>query len=170
MLKLILGKLSDIQETAERMLAYAAVVMIMIMMFLTAIDILLRYAFNRPIPGTFELEQFLLVGVVFLTLAYIQSQRGHLRVEIFVEHLPRRVQITFDILGHVMCLVIFSIITWQSGLYAQKAWTMGEYTPGLIKYPLWPARWAIPIGSALFCLRYILDIILDSNRLRGEKR
>lgn len=159
--KSVVKRLPAVQEVAERVLVYVAVGIIAIMIFLTSADVFMRYVFNRPIPSTFELEQFLLVGVVYLTLAYVQYQKGHIRLDILADRSPPRIQTALRLFSHVICLVTFAFITWRSGIEAYKAWSIGEYTMGLISYPLWPAKWMIPIGSALLCFRFISDIYSD---------
>jgi TRAP-type mannitol/chloroaromatic compound transport system permease small subunit len=57
-------------------------------------------------------------------------------------------------------LVIFSIVTWQSGRLAWEAWETQDYTMGIVQFPLWPAKTILPIGVGLFCLRLFLDIII----------
>ena len=38
----------------------------------------MRYAFNSPITGNYELQPLLLIGVVFLAAASIQARRVHI--------------------------------------------------------------------------------------------
>jgi hypothetical protein len=41
-----------------------------------------------------------------------------------------------------------------------RAWgsyLTGEYREGLIKFPIWPARWALAIGILILCLQLARD-------------
>src|SRR5690606_9894380 len=49
-------------------------------MWLIDANALMRKLFNTPVPGAFELTEAGLVLIVFLSLAYTQSRRGHIRV------------------------------------------------------------------------------------------
>ena len=128
------------QTAIERVLTGIGAIIVMVMMFLTSLDVVLRYVFKSPLPGAYELQEFLLVGVVFLGLAYIQALKGHLNVDLLTSRLSPRMQIFFGIIGYVICLIIFSLITWQSGLRAWKAFDIGQIREGLVGYPLWPAK------------------------------
>jgi len=157
----LVGKLTRGQGRIERLLAFVSAIVIMCMMFITSIDVIMRYVFNSPLAGGFELQEFLLVGVVFLSLAYVQSVKGHFSLDLLTVRLPLGAQTTLLVLGHIICLVIFALITWQSGLRAWIAWTTGQTREGLISFPLWPAKFMLPIGMGLLCLRFISDIATD---------
>lgn len=166
MLKSMLSRIAKGQTIVETGLVNVSLVAIMVMIVLTTADVILRYVFNNPIPGTFEVEAMLIVFVVFLSLAYIQSRRAHIRVDVLISHLPPVGQLYLSIVGHFISLSIFGVIAWQGGVAAHEAWVTGDYTMGLIPYPFWPAKWALAIGVAFFCLRFVSDIVVDVGRLR----
>lgn len=156
------------QNAVEHWLTIVAAGIIMVMIFLTAIDVVLRYIFNSPLPGAYELQEFLLVGVVFLGLGYIQSMKGHLSVDVLTSRMSPKNQTVFNILSYVICLFIFGIITWQAGLRAWIAFDTGQVREGLVRYPLWPAKMMIPIGAGLLCLRLVRDLLVESGKLRTK--
>lgn len=166
MSKSSVNKIEQWQNIGERWLGGVAAGIVMVMMCLTSIDVVLRYVFNSPLPGVYELQEFLLVGVVFLGLAYTQSLRGHINVDLLPNRLSPPVQIKLSILAHVTSLIIFAIITWQSGIRAWTALVTGQCREGLISYPLWPAKWMLAIGTGFLCFRLALDTLLDFHRLR----
>jgi TRAP-type C4-dicarboxylate transport system permease small subunit len=164
----MIKKMTQGQSAVEHWLTIIAAGIIMVMVFLTAIDVILRYIFNSPLPGAYELKEFLLVGVVFLGLGYIQSIKGHLSVDVLISRMSPKTQTVFNILSYVICLFTFSIITWQAGYRAWIAFDTGQLREGLVRYPLWPAKLMIPIGTGLLCLRLIRDIIVDFDKLRKK--
>lgn len=149
---------------------------IMAMMVLITVDVILRYIFNRPIPGSYNLVQFLLVGVVFLSIAYVQSQRGHVKMDVATSWMSAKNQKAIDVFGHVLGIVLFSIIAWQGGKLAWKAWVIQDYTMGIVEFPLWPAKSLVPFGFGLLSLQLFHDLISDIVKLldpdfdgQGEK-
>lgn len=46
-----------------------------LMALLITLDVILRYFFSRPIKGSYELIEFMMVMLVFLGLAYTQTDR-----------------------------------------------------------------------------------------------
>ena len=65
---------------------------VVIMMVLTTADVILRYLFNWPMPGSWELTEYLMAIAVSLTLAYCALERGHIKVDIVLSLLPQRAQ------------------------------------------------------------------------------
>ncbi|MBW1802388.1 MAG: TRAP transporter small permease [Deltaproteobacteria bacterium] len=167
--KTTIGRLNRWENLADRGLAVAAAAIILAMMFLTTMDVVLRYIFNSPLPGVYELQEFMLVGAVFLGLAYIQSLKGHIYVDLFTNRFTERGQAVLAIVSHSVSLLIFALITWQGGLRAWTALITGQSREGLISYPLWPAKWTLTIGAGFFCLRLALDIVVDCYHLRNPQ-
>ena len=58
-------------------------------MVLTTFDLLSRKFFNYSIPSLYEFtEDYLMVGLVFLTISYVYTAGGHVRVTIFEKYYP----------------------------------------------------------------------------------
>jgi TRAP-type C4-dicarboxylate transport system permease small subunit len=144
----------------ERGFCYAAAGLVFVMIFPTTLDVILRYIFNAPLPEMFQLTEFMMVAVVYLGIAYVQQLKDHIKIEIVTQWLPRKIQDALDLFGCLVGLVIFAVITWQSGRLAWEAWDTQDYTMGLVHFPLWPAKTILPVGVGLFCLRLLLDILI----------
>lgn len=132
---------------------------LLVMMMLVVSNVVGRYVLNIPIQGTIEITEFLMVGIVFLTLSCAQAKRNHIRVEIFYMRFPRKIQLWLDLLAYLLGFIIIALITWQGWLSFWDSLKFREATDGYIAFPVYPARSLIPIGCFLFCLRFIVDII-----------
>jgi len=128
-------------------------------MLITSADVTMRYVFNSPIVGTFELMEFSLAGVAFLSFAYVQQQRGHITVEFIAERVSPRWRASMDLVVLVIVLPILSIMVWQTAEQALEAWRTGDVTMGLIKFPLAPAKATVPFGIAMLGLRVVSQIL-----------
>jgi TRAP-type C4-dicarboxylate transport system permease small subunit len=150
----------------ERGACYVAASLVFIMIFPTTLDIFLRYIMEEPLPAIFQLTEFMMVGVVYLGISYVQSMKEHIKIEMATSWLPQWGQDLLDIFGYLVGLLLFAIMMWQSGRLAWEAWVTQDYTMGIIHFPLWPAKSIIPIGCGLLCIRLLLDIFLDIQKLR----
>jgi TRAP-type C4-dicarboxylate transport system permease small subunit len=155
----ILTAIDRAQRRIERIAAYMAAGLVFVMIFPTTLDVILRYIFNSPLPDIFQLTEFMMVGLVYLAIAYVQSIKDHIKIEVVTARLPQKIRDGLDLFGYVVGLLIFGMITWQSGRLAWAAWVNEDYTMGIIHFPLWPAKTILPIGTCLLCLRLILDIL-----------
>lgn len=148
----------------ERALNLAAAGGALLLMAAVTIQIIARYIFNRALPGVYESAELLLVGIIYLGLAHIQSRNGHIRVELFVSRLSPAGRNLAESFALLPVLALFAIITYKSGQTAYQAWRMGEVSMGLIDFPVWPAKMMVPIGTSLLCLRFIVQFLRSLSR------
>lgn len=148
--------------------AIVACVSIAVMMFSTTLDTILRYLFNRPIAGVFELNEVILVVCVFMGLAWCQIERGHIRVTMGLMRLSPRKAVIMDTIVWVAALAFvmtLAIQTWHDAVYA---YSIKLFRFGRVQMPIWWVRGLVPIGLWLLCIQLILDIWTDIWRLIGR--
>ena len=161
------SKLEVILRVAVNVSAGIAAIIVFVMMFLITADVILRYVFNRPLHGTYQLAEFMMVGAVYFGVAYVQSHREHINIDVATSWLPPKGQLTLDIFGQLIGIVIFAIITWQTGRVAWHTWRIADYTMGIVQWPLWPAKAVVALGAGLLCIQLIFDFTHDTARLFG---
>lgn len=147
-----------IQQWIEKALLFIGGLITLSLMFLITLDVILR-KLGSPIPGAFELVQIFTVGIVFLGVAYVQSVKGHIFIEVATDRLPLKVHRVLDFVGYLIGFVICSILAWQTGWSAWKAFVTKEYAMGVVNIPLWPAKLVIAVGMAMLTLRIFWDIL-----------
>jgi len=127
------------------------------MMLMITVDVTGRYLFASPIPGTLEFTEFLMVFVVFFSLAYVQLHKRHICVELLTQRLPRRAADGLAIVTLLIAALFFGLMAWQSWVYAASAFEYREASEGLIQIPIYPPKFAIPFGSAIMVLQLLRD-------------
>jgi TRAP-type C4-dicarboxylate transport system permease small subunit len=143
-------------------------VMLMILMFLGASDIIGRYIFNSPILGTMEISGILLAGIVLLGLAYTQRMGAHVRVELLISRYSTRARAIVTFIGLCLSLVLFILIVWQSFEIAMKY--LGEHRVfQTIPGPSAPYHFLVPIGGFFLCFEFIFQMIHLIPKMRKEK-
>jgi TRAP-type mannitol/chloroaromatic compound transport system permease small subunit len=138
-------------------------------MVLGVADVVGTKFFNYPVPGTLEFTESTMVLIVFGALAYAQERRAHIRVELLYTHTGPRGKSAMEVVTHVVAFVFFALLAWQGIGELRYSWEIREATMGTIRFPLYPARFLLVLGTALLLLRLALDIVADLGRLRrGE--
>jgi TRAP-type transport system small permease protein len=137
---------------------FSGFVLLSILALMSA-EVIFRYAFNMPILGTVEISSYLLVIFAFTGIAFTQSQRGHINIEIVTQCLPRRVSYVLRIVTLILSLAVFVVITWQTALGFWKSWEMQEVRWGALPLPVWPVKFVITFGSLVLCLQFLLDLV-----------
>jgi TRAP-type C4-dicarboxylate transport system permease small subunit len=141
------------------------------MMLLTTFDVIMRGTMNRPITGTIEGTQLMLLIAVALGLSYTQYKKGHISVELLVSRFSRRAKSINGIFVHLICLGIYALIAWQAIVGGWRQQIVGVTVSDVIKIPIHPFYYVLAFGSIILCLVYILDIIGDIHSPgRGDGR
>lgn len=134
-------------------------------MFLGTADVVGTQFLDTPVPGALELTESTMTLIVFGALAYAQIRRAHIRVELLYTRLGRRGRLCLDILAHLAAVIFFTLLLWQGIGEAMFSWSIDEATVGLIRFPLYPARWILVLGTGLLLVQLVLDVILDIRQL-----
>lgn len=132
---------------------------IMMMMLLTTADVILRYVFNRPIEGAYEMTQLLMLLVVALALAYTQSTKRHISVDIISSRLSPRGEAFNDAVVYLVCLGICSLMAWRLLATAQVQQIREVVASRVVQVPVYPFYYALGFGVAVLCLVYIIDFL-----------
>lgn len=157
-----------IEKLALALLLLGALGMI-VSMLLGFADVVGTKFLGWPVPGTLEVTESTMVLIVFGALAYTQRLRGHIRVEIFYTERGPRVKAFMDLVTHAVAIAYFGLIAWQGANEAIYSLQIGEATMGTIRFPLFPARALLVVGTWLLLLQLLIDLAADVGRmLRGE--
>lgn len=127
------------------------------MMWLITVDVVGRYAFSHPIPGTLEFTEFLIVFVVFFSLPYVQLTKRHICVELLTHRLPRRIADGLAVVVLLIAALFFLLMCWQTWNSALSSLEYREASDGLVQIPVYPPKLAIPFGAALMALQLVRD-------------
>lgn len=135
-------------------------------MFLGVADIVGTQVLLIPVPGPRELTESTMVLIVFGALAYAQIRRAHIRVELVYFQMPPRVRAVMDVITDIAAIAFYGLILQQAIGEAQYSLQINEATVGLIRFPLWPARFILAAGCALMILQLVLHLIEDLIRIK----
>ena len=135
-------------------------------MFLGVADIVGTQVLLIPVPGPRELTESTMVLIVFGALAYAQIRRAHIRVELLYLIMPPRGRAVMDVITDLAAIAFFGLILSEAISEAQYSYQIKEATTGLIRFPLWPARFTLVAGCSLMILQLCLHLIQDLIRIR----
>jgi TRAP-type C4-dicarboxylate transport system permease small subunit len=140
----------------SKILLIVGAVSLMIIMLLTAADVIMRYVFNRPIIGAFDMTQYLMVVVFAFALPYCTLKKGHINVDILTSHLSGKVQAIIAGITTPLSLVLFSLITWQT-IVATGIQHNSNIVSSVLPIPRYPFVALLFIGYVCFVLVLLAD-------------
>ncbi|MBA4489595.1 TRAP transporter small permease [Paracoccus sp. S1E-3] len=142
----------------DRIFAWCAGALLIVIVLLTLGSVLGRFFFNRPVPDSDGLSEMASAIAVFFGLAYVQLVKGHIEVTILTDWLPLRGRQLLDLLGLVLMTFGFGLVAWGMTQGAIESYRFGDVYVGEFDLPLWPARWASALGLWLLVMRLVIDI------------
>lgn len=129
--------LAIIAKRLSQVLSAIAAVILALMMFLTALDVCLRYFFNSPLAGAFELVGYMMAILVPFSIAYCYEQKGHIVVDLFMDRFRRRTRKIVDIVTISITLVFTLTIAWQNVIHFFEVKQTG-LTSAVLSIPEYP--------------------------------
>jgi TRAP-type C4-dicarboxylate transport system permease small subunit len=147
-------KSKNLIQTLNRFIAKVGACFLILLMLITAADVLGRDLFGHPIPGTVELSQYMLAVFILLGIAYTQQVKGYVEVSILTSRLPLRVQTILNIITTLLGLFIFSILFWQGWAVGIEERTVSD----ILRVPQYPFRLLVAVAAFLTCLELLIHL------------
>jgi len=140
----------------ENGLNLVAAIAIFFLMLMGVVQIIGRSFFNFPVPGYIDfIEQFVAI-IAFLGIAYCQRIGGHVRMDLVITKLPRRMQPSAEALAVGLTLFLITLLIWGSYLHFERAYLLGDSTMD-IRLPVWPSKLLVPIALSVLWLRLVVQ-------------
>jgi TRAP-type C4-dicarboxylate transport system permease small subunit len=126
---------------------------------------MLRGFFNKPIPGTFEISQYMLAVFILLGAAYTQQVKGHVGVDFVTSRLSPRLRAICEILTTLLSLLIIAVVVWQG-------WAVGieeKAVSDQLRIPQYPFKVLVAVGGFLLWLELLIDLFGSFGKLRRNE-
>jgi TRAP-type C4-dicarboxylate transport system permease small subunit len=154
---------ADLVGRALWLIEYALVtisaVLVFFVMFFVGAEVLMRYAFNSPIPAHLELSELLMPIIVFLAISYTQATHGHVGMDLVLDALPPGGRRYAEMITLLVSIFICSVLAFFSGKNALQLWRFDDVTMTPPYFKTWPSAAAIPIGYALISIRMYVQAL-----------
>lgn len=155
------NKFERLVHGSSRVLHFVSKIIVFIMAFFVAVDVVGRYVFNKPLKGSSDIVELMMGVVIFFALANCAQQDGHTRVDVLYALFPEKVRAYLDMIMFSASFIMFALITWQLGT---RVWiTIVEPERGtvtdLLQIPHAPILFLAALGSAVLCLELLVRVI-----------
>ena len=132
---------------------------LLVQMFYVFINVGGRYLFNQPAAGAMEASGEAMIYIVYLSLAYIQLNDSHIRIDLIFSRIGPKTKGVLDIIAYLLGIIFFSFIVWFSFPVALNSLKVREVVWGSVEFPVYPQRFVITLGSLMMIIQLILDLI-----------
>jgi len=162
-------KLEGFIGVASRWANYISLGFLLIMPLPVFIDVIARLAFKGSIPGGIEIESFILLIIVFLGIAFIQFNEGHIRIGFIVSRFPKWIRNLLDCFHYLICTLFFGLMSSQLFLQGLKKIQDNVITYEL-EIPVWIFWFISALGVFILAIVVALDFLRALQRSLDDKR
>lgn len=150
------GFAARLARVCDILLASVAGSLLFAMMLLTFVDVVLRYFFNAPLTGGFEVTEMMMAVLIFAGLPLVSRRHEHVTIDAFDRFLPPIVRRILYGLIHLVCAAslvgMAYLLQRKAGQFAE----IGDVTQTL-KFPIAPFVYlmaVLTLATAIVHLAY----------------
>lgn len=118
---------------------------------MTFLDVILRYFFARPISGSSEITQYMMVVIGFMGLATCALEKQHLEVELLVCHFSKKVQWVIGIINYITVIGLSGVLAWFT-LVETSTVRLFRLSSNLTQIPQYPFYYIIAFAFVMLGL------------------
>jgi TRAP-type C4-dicarboxylate transport system permease small subunit len=133
------------------------------LMSLATGNVVLRFFFNAPYRGAYEIVGFLGAIVIAFALGYTQKRKDHIVVDILTERFPKRINRILDGMNYLVTMIFFAIVSWQLFVWGMKISKSGEVSE-TIKIIFHPFVYSVAVGFVVFSFTLMIDFLKNLQR------
>jgi TRAP-type C4-dicarboxylate transport system permease small subunit len=130
---------------------------VLAMCLLVTGGVFMRYVLGIPVVWVPEVVGYLMVALVFLGLGETMLAGRHIRIDLFIGRLPRRVRDILDLLTLTLSTGIAGFFAWHGVKTMLRSLEYGRRDSfGALGTPLYIPQSALPIGLSVLTLVLVL--------------
>ena len=143
---------------AVRALTVLSSIALAILLVATVAGVIMRYVFAAPILGGNEIIQLISIAVVMLAMPAAMHHGDHIRVDVLDRHIGAAGRFAGDILSRGIAIYLLSVLACRAWAKLKDAAEFGDAT-NMLRIPLWPFYGLLMLGTVLFAIILVLQII-----------
>jgi C4-dicarboxylate transporter, DctQ subunit len=117
-----------------------------------------RYVFSAPIEWAEEGMLFLMVGIVFLDMAPVSLEGGHIRMDVIVNMLPPPARRLAEATAALLEVAVAGVVIWFGVPVIQKLAMFNQLSQAA-RIPVYIPQALVPIGFGLAALATLARLI-----------
>ncbi len=141
-----------------RVLTWIASAALGVLILFVVANVLSRFLFKRPLPGTIEVIELVAVVIVFFSVAYTETKRAHIYVELVVSRLRRRTQAVLASMMYFLAAIFFAVMAWRSAVLAWSYLFPATRETYVLSIPIAPFLFVVAFGSLVLALETAIHI------------
>jgi TRAP-type C4-dicarboxylate transport system permease small subunit len=142
---------------------------LLFMTLLITVDVLGR-SLGTPTQVAHELSGYMMIGVVFLGLAYTQRQGKHIKIVLITNLVSKRKRQQMEIVTLAVAAVCIGGLAWYTLMPVMSNYTKNITSLTFLHVPLWIPYLLVPLGLFMLAIELTVETIkkIKSGRIDKE--
>ena len=154
------------QRTVSRINNFLSAVtgwLMMVMVGVLVADIIWRTA-ARPLFGMAEMSVFVMMIVIYLGLSRCEEHGDHVRLEFLTDAAKGRLRRAMILFARLLAFATVALFFYAVVTDALFAFRTNESIAGVVNLPIWPTKFVMVVGAALFLVQTFLNLFRAPDR------
>lgn len=113
---------------------------------------------GHALSASDEIQVYLIVWAVFLSLGVVTASNRHIKADIFLNWFSPGVKRAASLFSVLLGLAFSMLMTYLGMQITIEAFEFGDVSSTSLRFPLWIYTAALPAGMALMSLRYAMQL------------
>jgi TRAP-type C4-dicarboxylate transport system permease small subunit len=117
-------------------------------------EVVCRYFLDSPTIWAQETSGYIFMWTMLAGSAYTLMQGKHVRIDLIIEHLPKKVQLVLDMLTSLAGVGFCAVVAWQAWEMTWSSLRLGKVSTTLLRVPMWLPQCSLLIGFVLLTFQF----------------
>ena len=113
----------------------------------------------RAISYAEEVIVYLIIWAIMIVSSQLVRRDGHVRPDLVLRLLPPRYLRIMEIFNCLVAIVFCAALVWYGWQIVDTSLSIDENSSTDLQFPMWIYYLALPVGSALMLIRYVMRLV-----------
>ena len=132
-------------------------------------QVIMRSVFNSSLTWSEELTRYIFIWQIWLGVSVAQKEKQHIRVELLYSIVKNEKFKEIVNIIATLILIVFNLFLVKYGTIVVRQMIKRNTLSGAMRLPMWTVFLALPVSSAIFCLRLLGQVVEDIKAVLGRK-
>ena len=155
---MLFKKVLKVVNSINYKVCYISMVSLFVLMVMTTVNTVIRKLGIGGIVDAFDMTGLLMILMIFCALAFQESGKEHIRVDMFVEMMPRVGKLIVNTFLDLLTIGALGYLSYAYFIDVGPSYTSGAASQ-VLKIPEWPFKIVVAVSVALFAITVLLNMI-----------
>jgi TRAP-type C4-dicarboxylate transport system permease small subunit len=129
------------------------------MLVLIMVEVALRGLLGKSTLFSSDFVSLMLVFLTFFSLGYVLKNDRHIKVDLVITHVPKRIRKYLDLIADLISFLIVLYMIYWSWDMVKSSYQLKETSETVVAIALYVPKAFVPIGLMIFALQFVASFL-----------